>query len=45
MNIELNREEIEELSGLIESAWLDGFDGESLETAFEKLKSALEGVE
>jgi len=44
MNIELNQNEIEELIGLIQQAWLDGFDGEALETAFEKLKAAQESA-
>lgn len=45
MSIELNTHEIEELIELIQQAWLDGFDSEALETAFEKLQEAKEGVE
>lgn len=40
MIVDFNQAEIYSIIELIESAWLDGFDNEELETAFEKLKEA-----
>lgn len=40
MTVDFNQAEISSIIELIENAWLDGFDNDELETAFEKLKEA-----